>query len=811
MKPAFALSLSFEGISLLHRAAGGWRRVGGAPLDAPDLAGALSTLRDKALLLEPQVSCKLIIPNDQIKYLTVETGTLDEHARREAVEAALDGTTPYTIEELAYDISPDGTVTHVAAVARETLDEAEAFAREHGFEALSYVAVPDDNPFLGEPFFGPSPAVADRTGSAAVEPDGIAVVVIGDAEIPDRQPQAVGHESLPDPESDPDFATDPEPQPDPAAEPPKTDPSPESASAAPVIGFASRRGKPDGPDTAPPIVSTPKDTTSDATAPKVAPKPNTAAKPAEPQTEAARATPAPDVAKPAAKRGAPVSAPDLDLPEAPAGDERPTEKPADRPAVTRPAPPPPLAQAHPVADPVPASAAFAVARDPASEAERLTIFGARQSNGGVGGKPRFMGLALSIALLIFLAGVAAWAALFLEDGVTGLFRSAPEDTEIAAGENPEPPATETAQAQPSAASPDEPEAPATPAPEVLASLPQEETLSETDGAVLDALRMEPRVVEEAPTDPEEAADAAPADEALYAATGIWPNAPAVPEVPGIISLDDVYIASIDRRDLSQDAVALTPAQEFDTDVQMAALAAPSAAGADFELDSRGLVTPTPDGTLNPDGVMIHAGPPPVVPPATPVRFEEPPEIDEARERLAGMRPRLRPDALVEQNERFQLGGRTREELAGVRPRLRPESLQEQVEQAQPETAAPTENTVAVSAPPKVRPEDLDTEVEEGADETGSFAARTVKPAAPSSKSVSRQATMNNAINLRKVNLIGVYGTPSNRRALIRLPSGRYKKVKVGDRVDGGRVVAIGDSELRYQKGGRNMTLTIPSG
>ncbi|MEY8839831.1 hypothetical protein AB9K41_12480, partial [Cribrihabitans sp. XS_ASV171] len=287
--------------------------------------------------------------------------------------------------------------------------------------------------------------------------------------------------------------------------------------------------------------------------------------------------------------------------------------------------------------------------------------------------------------------------------------------------------------------------------------------------------------------------------------------PAVPEVPGIISLDDIYIASIDRRDLSQDAVALAPVQEFDTDVQMAALAPPSAAGADFELDARGLVEPTPDGTLNPDGVMIHAGPPPVVPPATPVRFEEPPETDELRERLAGMRPRLRPDSLVEQNERFQLGGRTREELAGVRPKLRPESLQEQVEQAQPEQAPPTENAVVTSAPPKVRPEDLDTEVEEGADEEGSFAARTVKPAAPSSKSVSRQATMNNAINLRKVNLIGVYGTPSNRRALIRLPSGRYKKVKVGDRVDGGRVVAIGDSELRYQKGGRNMTLTIPSG
>ena len=38
-----------------------------------------------------------------------------------------------------------------------------------------------------------------------------------------------------------------------------------------------------------------------------------------------------------------------------------------------------------------------------------------------------------------------------------------------------------------------------------------------------------------------------------------------------------------------------------------------------------------------------------------------------------------------------------------------------------------------------------------------------------------------------------------------------RKVQVGDRIDGGRVVAIGDGELRYQKGGRNVTLRVPTG
>ena len=90
------------------------------------------------------------------------------------------------------------------------------------------------------------------------------------------------------------------------------------------------------------------------------------------------------------------------------------------------------------------------------------------------------------------------------------------------------------------------------------------------------------------------------------------------------------------------------------------------------------------------------------------------------------------------------------------------------------------------------------------------APRTVTPAIPSSTSVTREATVRNAINLSRVNLIGVYGTPSNRRALVRLKNGRYQKVKVGDRFDGGRVSAIGDAELRYQKGNRNLVLKMPN-
>ena len=181
MKPNFALSLSFEGIKLLHRAAGGWREVGEVPVTADDLGGELAMLRKTAASLEPGgVRTKLLIPASQIKYLTIDTAGLSEGARRKAAEAALHDATPYEVSELAYDISMDGAKTHIAAVARETLAEAEAFATEHRFHPVSFVAVPDEAPYLGEPFFGTTKGAAALLESEeTVEPDGIAVVVVG--------------------------------------------------------------------------------------------------------------------------------------------------------------------------------------------------------------------------------------------------------------------------------------------------------------------------------------------------------------------------------------------------------------------------------------------------------------------------------------------------------------------------------------------------------------------------------------------------------------------------------------------------------
>ena len=88
------------------------------------------------------------------------------------------------------------------------------------------------------------------------------------------------------------------------------------------------------------------------------------------------------------------------------------------------------------------------------------------------------------------------------------------------------------------------------------------------------------------------------------------------------------------------------------------------------------------------------------------------------------------------------------------------------------------------------------------------APATTTPAIPTSASVANQATTPNAIDLREINLLGISGPSNARRALVRMENGRYVTVKVGDRLDGGRVTSITSDGLTYQKGARNYTLQL---
>ncbi|MBR9765301.1 MAG: hypothetical protein GYB53_17720 [Rhodobacteraceae bacterium] len=185
MKPNFALNILPEGLELLHRVSPGWERIGSVRFDAEDLPAELAALRRMGEAFDDRpLRCKLVIPNDQIRYMSIHGGAATEAERRETVLAELDGATPYALEQLQFCWSVSGSTTHVAAVADETLAEAEAFAMEHGFNPVSFVAVPEGGGFLGEPYFGPTAASEALVPGETVQRDAVPIHVIGNAALP---------------------------------------------------------------------------------------------------------------------------------------------------------------------------------------------------------------------------------------------------------------------------------------------------------------------------------------------------------------------------------------------------------------------------------------------------------------------------------------------------------------------------------------------------------------------------------------------------------------------------------------------------
>lgn len=855
MKANFALSLSFEGIRLLHRAAGGWRLVGDASLEDPDLSGALTTLRKTALGLEQAgLRTKLIIPNDQIKYLSIDTPGASDAERRAAAERALDGATPYPVSQLAFDICPDDDVTHIAAVACETLQEAEGFAVEHRFAPISVVAVPEEKSgFLGEPFFGPTRhAVSLVAPGDSIEPDNIAVVVVGDLQHPAGPVVEVDHGeaafSAPDPRYDgAEAGTDAEISPQGLA-PEKTlpdagqdgsgesrfplPPVPKAPDMAPnaartgsigapeivledpidpngelgAIGFSSRRGKPQDLTASRPTAPLPARVTPQVVEP-------IALSESDWDVPAADHVPAVEDPHPASEGAMPAGL------AARLGTIGNTTKSVG--SATRAIPASLQKNMQRLARERPQKSAASQARLRAHNAEkqRLTVFGARQPNddGTERSRPRFLGLILTAMLLLFLAGLAIWwPSLRGDDTAANSFAPEIEADEEVVAVQP--------QALTEPVAPEQPElqstAPVLPAPTVVEPEP-ESTQEDVDVAALDPeILVEPEPVLPEPTfrpkpeefDPETAQE-------HYAVTGIWTIPPTTPDTPGILSLDNLYLTSIDRTDLDFDAVALPREPGIATDLAFVAPNNPPPPGTEYDLDERGFVVATPEGAETPEGALVFAGKPSLTPRRVPERNTRPVVVDIDRAVLAVFRPRLRPADLQEKTERSNLGGLSRSELAEFRPRLRPASLQIPAPPVA-EAVLPEPDPALAGVRPSARPRGFAALVAktrkaptpdagQTTTQVAAVAPQTVSPRIPSSASVAKQATVRNAINLKKINLMGVYGTPSNRRALVRLSNGRYKKVKVGDRIDGGRVSAIGESELRYQKSGRNIVLKMP--
>lgn len=848
MKPQFALSLSFEGISLLARADDGWRLVGDVAIDTADLKSELTQLRKRAAdVSRADLLTKVVIPPEQIRYMDIPaTGAADV---QDAIRAALDGATPYDVDDLVCDWSVSDGRIYLAAVARETLDEAEAFANEHGFRPVSLVAADQDGGFEREVNFGETAAAASILGhGVSVDPDTAATVSIGDAQPipPEPEPEPELEIQIDEPEvvepvasEAPAETVEAETAVEVIDDAPEDEPTDEEQDDGPELDDVNQEETAPAEDHAAvdviesdkplPVFGSRRTTPELSTAP---PEPAAAFSSirASRDNDAGAAPRLDGVGLDEDRNGA--TAPVIPVPsfspkpEAPAPRLTVTPQPDRKPDLDRaaksPQPEPETPAATPPKTPrnfrftrkgqdTPKTASAAASPEELAQRERqrMTVFGMREEQ-KIGGKPRFLGLILTAALLLFLAAVAAWAAVFTEDGLTSLWKR-PDATQVV--DLPETPETLPTVEKPG----------------------DQIQLASVDPQIIDDAVVPPALTQPLPPEIEELSTEEA--QARYAATGIWQMAPEVPHLPAHIALEDIYVASIDGRVESHDAVALPDLALIGPDRVLDPQQLPPAPGVRFAVDSRGMFIPTPEGVVTPDGYTLVLGRPPIVPPPRPgeTLVSRPDPAEETNTTAStdfvydGLRPKPRPGTLIEDNQRTRLGGVSLDELAALRPKLRPVSVKEEAEakladqmaQAAQEAAEadvePEEQLIAMLSPaPKPRPRNFASIVkraEEAPQETqvAAVAPRTVSPSIPSSTTVAKQATVKNAIRLNQMNLIGVYGKPSARRALIRMSNGRYKKVKVGDQIDGGRVAAIGDDQLRYVKGGRSITLKMPKG
>ncbi|MEZ5913016.1 MAG: hypothetical protein R3D84_13035 [Paracoccaceae bacterium] len=1006
MKPSFALNLSEDGIALLHRGGGRWTSVGRAAF-GDDMAETLSYLRATAVSLAPgALASKLVLPNSQILYLTLDAPGPDVRSRRAQIEAALEGRTPYAVADLVYDWSGTGETVQVAVVARETLQEAEDFAVEHRFNPVSFAASPDPGDFAGEPFFGqtkgaalfleegdqveretdPVPAgplpeaetaslapadTGDVPGEVGDDDDGDAPAIsaiddtaeaaqsadVLDAEIrAELAAEAVADETASEPEAGDDaqdeaLADEPEPETVDSADTAlaadddgATESDAEPARAAETEGDTA--DLPEAAETVEPTAeeapfvaledteeanddAVPAFTTGMVSNPGILPG-EEVSRP-EPAFSTRRSPEAGDseegtlvgATPPRFGVGGASGKPALTAPARDSGGGRSllggarktrTPKSTAKPrytALNGGAPAAPTGETGEAADygqPQPPK--------PATEAEAMTRFGARRQQRG---KPRFLGLFLTLVLILLLVIAAIWSSFVVSD-------ASKPGGETAVAALPDAPAVEPPQpvvndepaqadaGDDAAATPsDTQEATADgtgaqPASDSLQAA-GDSTTTGADGATDDPLAsaIADAVAEAQDTAtspdtaapgselagasasalPEVAADAAADDAGASVGVAALTGAAEAPDVVATPGLDtapshdaqsDIRLAALDSSVLASDAMRLDMPTLGNTDQPMASPLPPLPFGTTFNFGENGLVVPTPEGSVTPDGIVVYRGKPAQVPPARPATAAlpapdasaeageetsvdasaeaapEPAATDAPAlpvdETLAGVRPRARPgdraapaNAQEPQAETPSAGAETQDDAAltaesqtvftGLRPKSRPEerdiALAAPAEAAPGTSAAVVDNSFGASLIPRSRPKDLaravaaavaaaqeapasapeaevQASIQEGDNEPE---VETAMPAVPTRASVAKQATVKNVLNLKQVNLIGVSGSPRDRRALVRMSNGKVKRLKVGDRFDGGQVVAIKETELLYQKKGKTYSLSMP--
>lgn len=939
-KPNFALDLSNEGVALWHRGSGGgWTTLGSVPLAAEDFSEQLAALRDKASKGTGRARRAVIrIPRSEVLLSKVRVGVFEGEAAVRHAHKQIAEMSPYDMDEISFDLGEKGVgnMAPVGIVARQTLIEAEAFAKQNGFDPLYFTTQYAEREFTREPLFyiGAAKAAAKPLWFVpwvAAASIGLATGYFGwsylstpDAAEPtfttaiEEQPTA---ETVA-PVEETAAVVEPEPQPvvdtaqlglqnvapalpSVAAEitPPAATDYPEMLVASfslgsntndplvarlipaqaslPEVSVSSKQLKTsdlmiaearrDLPD-----VSVTEDIVA-AIQSEMALRRFSAPEPAAPIQLAALT--APDLASdPALLTGLPRTI----LSDAPVSN-----------AITQTA-------ARPVRPPSPITAepgTLTPTVEGTPGPEYITIFAGRPANAPrnrvdplppelelAGKPPRLRPDTLNVPADLLAAvepeEVAEPTILDLADETlrTSRARLRPETLVVPQA---------LAAAEPETTEPETPETEVTDVTEVV----EEPTLLALADPTLRPLRARLRPAEladRAETIVAEQQVASLGDPELRPFRArLRPSTLSVPETIADPATETVANAvetptetetpltsTTDLASLVDSAIteATTPAPDTadpiaaaiaqDTVIQaiqeeatVLALANPELRPFRARTRPTDLVSPAQLASLATDDTTTQSD-------------VEPTLLALADPSLDGLRARTRPSNLrvITPQERSSLLALADPALAGKRTRVRPNNLriispepepepepeveapniEELIEEAEKEEQKPavirgTKQAVAVSPKPKVRPRklarvvqrvtreaartntavrsDSNNDSQSGIRASGGStrataklpksAKGTVKSAPPTSATVARAATEKSKFKKSRMSLVGIFGAPNKRRALVRLSSGRYVKVQNGDKVSGWQVSAIGESSLRIKKGSRNQTLRIP--
>jgi len=733
--------------------------VGEVSLDDPALSDRLVVLRRTAAELESGgVTTKLVIPNSQILYTMVHAPGPDANARIVQIRHGLEGKTPYDVRDLVFDWRSDGQSAQVAVVSGESLKEAESFAVQHGFNPVSFVAIPEHGSFDGEPFFGPTVHSGSLLGHGdAVEPDPEPMIVLGS-----NRPCLEDTVSPNGPDA-----------PDPRADPSRSRRSGRSALSADEDRPRMDEPAPTAGKFEPRLVAT-HQTWADGDSMIPLPVRDHQGLTRMPVTSS-RIVDSSETHGPAGVAG-----------HAPPSAESSRSAQPNPPGGYRKLGP---ASAHPDFR----SETFAF--NPQNPTNRRRW-------------PRLM-----IVLLALVAIVAACVGLALWISPGQISRDSARLSDL--GDSPRAANGDPAPVRNGDAAPQTP---------MIGNSSHEGTgeypsilPANTDIRIAIPTRDFSDIGRNPPPDrillpPPSLAES----ERTYVATGIWPLDPErPPEVHGDGRTGDIYIAAVDR-------VSSPPAAAKNPDsILLTAAPKPLEAPAPMRIDKSDYWPEVVDDVImgssirGPDAAVIVEGADPGTgatgSPSSPVLAHvaltmpeshgDPAKPGSGQPSSTAVREGLEYSADDDRSGQSETVAEASENsLTSMR--------------AEPENVSPL--AVAVSPRPTARPAKPTLAANRTRNETAGHRTGTTSEgrdlAIPRSVSVARQATRRDVIDLRGINLIGTYGSTGNRQALVRMRSGRViKDIEVGDSIDGGRVTAIGASELHYMKNGRSVTLRLPSG